>query len=257
MRKLENWEVEVYRRAGYVIARGFLQPDEIVTLDDWIEEVEQRAGDDSTLHSYYESAENGTSQLLRRVEYFGSAHPGLYDFSTSEGLLSAISHLLGTKSVLFKEKINFKLPGGGGYPAHRDGHFWWTDADGERLLGWYAYASRFLSVLIGVDPASPENGCLEIAPGGHDCAATAEPAVPLTSAEAQAMAFEPCVTKPGDVVFFDALAPHRSAANTSSQARRALYLTYNPCAEGDHRQRYFTDKRASLARRGLKYEDGR
>ena len=257
MRNLENREVEEYRRDGYVIARGFLHPGEITTLDDWIGEVERRAGDDPALHAYYERAEGGTGQLLRRVEYFGSAHPGLYDFSTSEGVLLAVSRLLDSEAILFKEKINFKLPGGGGYPAHRDGRFWWTDTDGERLLGWYAYASQFISVLIGVDPAAPNNGCLEIAPGEHDCAAADKPPAPLTPAEAQAMAFEPCVTEPGDVVFFDALAPHRSAANTSGQARRSLYLTYNPRAEGDQRRRYFVDKRASLARQGLEYEDGR
>ena len=257
MRELENREVERYHRDGYVIARGLFDRQEISLLETWVEDVQRHAGGDPTLDCYFEGPDGDGEPLLRQVECFGAAHRSLYDFSTSEAMLFAASRLLGGASVLFKEKINFKLPGGGGYLPHRDGRFWWSDADGQPMRGWEVYASDFVSILIGIDAATSENGCLEVAPGRHDRAALRNSYGPLTKAEADAMTFVACPTLPGDAVFFDALTPHRSGINRSAQPRRALYLTYNPRADGDQRERYFADKRASLARQGLEREADR
>ena len=60
------------------------------------------------------------------------------------------------------------------------------------------------------------------------------------------MRFVPCPARPGDVVFFDSFVPHRSAPNLSRHDRRALYVTWNRLREGDHRARYFADKRRSF-----------
>ena len=62
----------------------------------------------------------------------------------------------------------------------------------------------------------------------------------------QGMAFEPCPTAPGDVVFFDSYAPHQSAPNLTDRRRRVLYVTYNRLADGDHRAQYYADKRLSF-----------
>jgi len=59
-------------------------------------------------------------------------------------------------------------------------------------------------------------------------------------------ALEPLPTDPGDVVFFDSYAPHASKANLTAAPRRALYVTYNRAADGDHRARYFAEKRAAF-----------
>ena len=52
--------------------------------------------------------------------------------------------------------------------------------------------------------------------------------------------------RPGDAMFFDSFAPHRSGPNTSSLKRRVLYVTYNRASAGDHRARYFADKYKNL-----------
>ena len=48
------------------------------------------------------------------------------------------------------------------------------------------------------------------------------------------------------MVLFDAYVPHRSAPNLTDSPRRVLYLTYNKASEGDHRERYYADKRKSF-----------
>ena len=40
--------------------------------------------------------------------------------------------------------------------------------------------------------------------------------------------------------------PHASKPNLSDTQRRVLYLTYNGSGHGDHRQRYFAEKRAAF-----------
>jgi len=57
--------------------------------------------------------------------------------------------------------------------------------------------------------------------------------------------FEKVRMEPGDVAFFDCFVPHQSAPNLTDQPRRNLYMTYNRSSEGDHRERYFADKRKS------------
>ena len=69
---------------------------------------------------------------------------------------------------------------------------------------------------------------------------------PLAAAALEAMDFVPCPTQPGDALFFDCFAPHRSAPNLTNSQRRVLYVTYNRASEGDYRARYFADKRAAL-----------
>jgi hypothetical protein len=69
---------------------------------------------------------------------------------------------------------------------------------------------------------------------------------PLTLAELDGHALVPVPTEPGDVIFFDSFVAHASKANHSGGSRRVLYLTYNRLADGDHRARYFHDKRQSF-----------
>ena len=56
------------------------------------------------------------------------------------------------------------------------------------------------------------------------------------------MKFIPIVTKPGDAIFFDCYAPHKSEQNLTNKPRRILYLTYNKLSEGNHREKYYLDK---------------
>jgi hypothetical protein len=59
------------------------------------------------------------------------------------------------------------------------------------------------------------------------------------------MRFEICPTQPGDAVLFDSYVPHQSAPNGTDTPRRVLYVTYNRASDGDHRLRYFAEKRRS------------
>jgi ectoine hydroxylase-related dioxygenase (phytanoyl-CoA dioxygenase family) len=68
---------------------------------------------------------------------------------------------------------------------------------------------------------------------------------PLTDKDTGYKSYQAVHCQPGDAVFFDSFAPHRSQPNHTDQARRVLYITYNRAAEGDFRKQYYADKRRS------------
>jgi ectoine hydroxylase-related dioxygenase (phytanoyl-CoA dioxygenase family) len=139
---------------------------------------------------------------------------------------------MGGPVVLFKDKINYKMPGGAGFKAHQD-----------QQAGWSVYAPLFVTAMVTLDPATLENGCLELAPRRQGQGLIGEQWVPL---EESGLRLQPVPTAPGDVIFFDSFVPHASKANLTDSPRRILYLTYNLASQGDHRERYFADKHASF-----------
>jgi ectoine hydroxylase-related dioxygenase (phytanoyl-CoA dioxygenase family) len=144
----------------------------------------------------------------------------------------AVSDLFGEKAVLFKDKINFKLPGGDGFKEHQDVQ-----------AGWDDYADLHITVLIAIDETNTEKGSVEMIPGMHKQGLLGEMWEPLTDSDTNDADYVPVHCQPGDAVFFDSYTPHRSMPNKSNQARRVLYITFNGVSEGDHRVKYYADKR--------------
>ena len=116
----------------------------------------------------------------------------------------------------------------------------------EGWHGWDEYAPYFLSVLVTVDASTEENGCLELAAGHHKRGMIGRRWQPLEGDELKGITFKQYPMSPGDVAFFDCFVPHRSGPNLTPVRRRNLYLTYNRKRDGDHRAKYFADKRASF-----------
>ena len=77
------------------------------------------------------------------------------------------------------------------------------------------------------------------------------------AATAAALDWQPVPLEPGDLLFFDSYTPHYSDTNTTTRARRAAYLTYNAASRGDHRERYYADKRAEFADAGDDFDGER
>jgi ectoine hydroxylase-related dioxygenase (phytanoyl-CoA dioxygenase family) len=150
-------------------------------------------------------------------------------------MLGGAGRVLGGPAVLFKDKVNFKLPGGGGFEPHQDVQ-----------AGWDDYAKLYVTAMVSIDETTIENGCLELAEWPHRREMIGQLWKPLTAEETRGVAYTPLPTHPGDAVFFDSFLPHRSEPNPTNSARRVLYITYNLLAEGDQRARYYADKHRSF-----------
>lgn len=107
--------------------------------------------------------------------------------------------------------------------------------------------------MVAIDDMTAQNGCLRIAKGPWsetNCCDVIQPekdgnpdvggrAGAIPSEVAETLCFENVACKGGTVVAFNGFGPHRSAANDSAFPRRAVFLTYNPKAEGDFHKLYY------------------
>jgi hypothetical protein len=242
-------EVASYHARGWLLARSFVALADVKALARWTDELVARPEEAGKHMVYHEqSLTDPAKRVIQRIENFCPFHPGFDAFVRGGRLGEAINQLLGAPACLFKEKINFKMPGGAGFEPHQD-----------QQAGWSRYASMFITALVTIDRATIENGCLELAEGARVTGLIGEEWRALTAAEMRGLRFVPVPTAPGDVLFFDSYAPHVSKPNLTDRPRRILYLTYNAAAEGDHRARYFAEKRESFPpdverRPGIEYK---
>ena len=220
-------------RDGYLVMRNFFAASEVADLLRWTTELETAPEAPGRHWVYHEdSLTEPGRRVIQRIENFCPFHEGFDQLIRDGALARWIGGMMGGPVVLFKDKINFKMPGGPGFKAHQD-----------QQAGWSVYAPIFVTAMVTLDPATLENGCLEMAAGRHREGLIGEEWKPL---DESGLVLEAVPTAPGDVIFFDSFAPHASKANLTDAPRRILYLTYNLAGQGDHRARYYADKHASF-----------
>ncbi len=228
---LSEQQLADFKKDGYLLIKGLYSESEAQDIINWTDEVAAYPEVPGKYMMYFEKSQVDDSRILSRVEDFEPWHANFSSLFSDERMKGYCSQLFGEEAVLYKDKINFKMPGGDGFKAHQDVQ-----------AGWDRYASLHITAMISVDATTLENGCLEMAPGYHKQGLIGEQWKPL---EEDALDYVLIPTEPGDAVFFDSFAPHRSKPNMTQQARRVLYVTYNRLSEGDHRRQYYIDKRAS------------
>lgn len=231
---LTETAMDAFRRDGFVLVPGAFDEAAMARIARWSDELVTRPELPGRHMAYYEDSlvEPGR-RVLSRIENFCPYHPEFDRLLRGASMMSWMARLFGEPAVLFKDKINFKLSGADGFKAHQDVQ-----------AGWDAYASLHITMLLSIDDAHEHNGCLELAPGHHRRGLIGSMWEPLDEGS-PAIEYRAAPTRSGDVLFFDSFAPHRSGPNRSGQPRRVLYVTYNRASEGDHRDRYYADKRLS------------
>ena len=214
---------------------GVLAGSGLTELERWTADLADRAETPGRWMKYFERTADNDRQLCR-VEDFVPYHAGMDALLQGSAMLDRVSQLMGERAVLFKEKINFKLPGGSGFAAHQDAPAF--DAFGQ---------CYHITVLITVDPSDRSNGGLEFGePTGADTILDQAEDGTIADSVEGAMTWTPIDLPAGSVVMFDSYIPHRSPPNLSTRSRRSLYITYSRASEGDWRARYYADKRATF-----------
>src|SRR5688572_499019 len=222
-------DVEHFTEHGWLLTRSHDEVDAVVA---WVEEVAAWPdGEGEWLH-HRELTDDGPQ--LCRTENFVPFHEGLRTLLTTGAMLTTASALLGEPAVLYKEKINYKLPGGAGYAPHQDAPA-------------YRFVDVHVSCMVAVDDALVGNGCLEVVSGAHrELLATAADGC-IRDDVAAVLAWDPVEVRAGQTLWFHSRTPHRSGPNLGTSPRRALYPTYNAASEGDLRAEYYRQKLTELA----------
>jgi len=233
---LSSDQAAAFARDGFVVVRGVFSAGESLAHARAIDALAARPLEPGAQMVYFEDSlvEPG-ARVLSRIEKFVERDGELARLVFDDRIVGPASALLGDRAVLFKEKVNFKMPGGGGFTPHQDVQ-----------PGWDRYAPYFLSVLVAVDANTIENGCLELAAGHHRRGLIGRKWMPLEGDELAGVEFVRYPMAPGDVAFFDCFVPHQSQPNLTDRPRRNLYLTFNRERDGNFRDQYFADKRQSF-----------
>jgi hypothetical protein len=223
-----------YRSDGYVLVRTLFDPGEIELL-------RAAAKQDQALDAESYGRADGAGGSVRLALW---NHPpeGIYGaFARSRRIVDAVAQLLEDEPYHYHSKMIMKQARtGGAWEWHQDYGYWYENG---------VLRPNLCSVFIAVDPATKENGCLQVLRRSHEMGRVnhvkigdqtgADPErVAAARAEMELVYVE---MSPGDTLFFHPNLLHRSDQNHSPSDRWALICCYNarynsPYKEGRHPQ---------------------
>lgn len=207
-----------------------LSASELDQLRDHLATVEAWPAGSHVWGHYAEATEAGTT--ICRTENVSACVPWVRDLV--DGRLAGIAAAaLGEPVAAFKDKVNYKQPGGAGFRPHQD-------------LPAYPGIDRVVSVLLAVDPCDEVAGCLWMAPPAAGVLPTDDRGV-ITAIVTDGLAWSACPLRAGDALVIDGLAPHYSDSNRSRHPRRVLVASYAPQAAGYGRAAYYAERAAAMA----------
>ncbi len=245
---LDPEERLAWERDGFFVRRRAFGPEEVAALAKAAERVVARAAAAAAAsaeryaidgNEYVEvSVEQrpSTVQLehrpgsltLRVIEPFHHLDPWFDRLVDDPRIVEPMRGLVGSERVaLFTDKLNLKRPReGSGFGWHQDSPYW---------AHFCAHLDQLPNVMLALDDAGPDNGCLRVIRGSHRRGMlpgrTGEGVLgPLfthprhVDASAEVVAAMPA----GSLIFFSPHTVHGSQPNRSEAPRRALVLTYQP-----------------------------
>jgi ectoine hydroxylase-related dioxygenase (phytanoyl-CoA dioxygenase family) len=220
---------------GWILIPEFFSIDEMLSCDRWCDDVYRSPLNTNDMMIYCEDQVNsGGQRIVKRIEYFCDLHTGFREFLRRGRHVPTVESLLGGPSVLFKEKINSKYPGGSAYRVHQD-----------QQAGWTEFAPLFVNAMICLDDITSANGGFCISHCVRQRQLIAGEWSNLSEEQAAECRMQDVEFRRGDLLLFDSFVAHGSGQNTSDVVRRALFATYNHRDHGDHREAYFSTKRAA------------
>ena len=238
---LSEEQAKEFKNKGLIILKGFFNRAAMNKVSAWLDELQHIQPRPNEEAKYYERSILTGQHILVRIEHIlGEYNPDITKLLLSPEAIASLTRLFGEPPVLFKDKVNYKLPGCRPDKLHQD-----------QAAGWNAYSDFFISMAIAVDENRKENAALSFMTSGNYQRTlmagewqTLSDNDPPYSPEDDYMVLE---ADPGDVIFFDSYVPHGSPANMSSRGRRNIFLTFNKQSDGDMRAKYYKDKWASYA----------
>jgi ectoine hydroxylase-related dioxygenase (phytanoyl-CoA dioxygenase family) len=150
--------------------------------------------------------------------------------STCPRVVNNVRILLGEEIAFFHGKVMLKeARTGGAWEWHQDYGYWYEQG--------FAFP-RMHSVWVALDPATRQNGCLQVLRGSHKLGrlnhqklGTQTGADPSRIGQIEGL-FERvyCEMSPGSALFFDCNLLHASGPNESENSRRSFIMCYNALA---------------------------
>ena len=148
---LEEADLSHWNARGWLHIKGWLDEKEILSLQQETDRMQAWSDVQGRWMKYYETGTESRRQLCR-LENFLQYSRRFDKVCRGFAVLNLMEQLFGEPVLLFKEKINFKLPGGGGFSPHQDAPAFTT------------FGQRYhVTAMLSLDATTRENGCLEVA----------------------------------------------------------------------------------------------
>jgi hypothetical protein len=224
-------DVQAFEEDGFLFKRGYLLPAEVRLLRTMIET------DPAIQANALQLADSeGGATALALWNHPGDDVFGM--LARSERVAGGAERLLGGEVYHYHSKLTMKRPGGGGrWEWHQDYGYWYQNG---------CLFPDMLSVAIAVDPATRENGCMQVLRGSHKLgriehgrlAGQTGADIERVEQARKVLELVYCLMAPGDALFFHANTLHCSAANRSDQPRNLLICCYNKATNDPYKEHH-------------------
>jgi ectoine hydroxylase-related dioxygenase (phytanoyl-CoA dioxygenase family) len=221
---LSEEQVATFRTEGYLVLESFFDAEMLARIDRTIDAIASKAIESGEIRGIleFEPESAGATPVVRRIFDPFDQHEEFRAIATDERLLDCIESLIGPNFSLQHSKLNMK--------AARVG----SVVEWHQDLAYFPHTNDdLISLLIYLDDASEENGCLQVLPRHHMHYFDHT----LPDGEFAGMITEdmsndrfgkpvPLAAPAGSVIFMHCITPHSSLPNRSSKARRTLIFEY-------------------------------
>lgn len=219
--RLTDDEIARYHAEGILSVPGFLAP---TWIDAFCAEADRLTAASTAASFDPERVEMEPNQepdgnSIRRMYEPCAYYPAFQEYSESPEILDAVEQLIGPDLLLHYSKLNMK-------PAERGSVVEW-----HQDIAYYPLTNHdSLAVLLYLDDADEENGCLRVIPGQHRAELmdhTTEGVfqgritVPVDESRSRTLP-----GKAGTAIFLHGMTPHASVQNRSGRPRRTLIISY-------------------------------
>jgi hypothetical protein len=212
---------QAYERDGYVLVRGLFDTEEIGLLRTAIEQ------DPQLRASLYDRSDaQGKSTRMATWNHPGDSVYGLA--ARSHRVVDTMEAMLGGEVYHYHSKLTAKEPyDGGAWEWHQDYGYWYHNG---------CMYPHMASVMVALDHATKENGCLQVLRGSHHIGRVDHGVLPGEQVGADPRRVEQMLKSldlvyaemaPGDGLFFHANVMHRSDQNRSPNRRWTVLFCYN------------------------------
>jgi hypothetical protein len=226
---ISNTRLKEYEQNGFVLEKAMFDAEEIDLL-------RRAAKEDRQLdqHSFGRGDGEGGTVRLSLWNHPGDTLYGM--FARCEKIVNSAERLLEGEVYHYHSKMIMKdAKVGGAWAWHQDYGYWYQNGVLFPLL---------TSAFIAVDPATRENGCLQVLKGSHqlgriDHVLTGDQAGADLERVAEAQKRLETVyveMAPGDVLFFHANLLHRSDQNKSDNPRWSMICCYNAARNDPYKE---------------------
>ncbi len=225
---LTDEQIAFFQQEGYLAIDALTTPEDVAELRVIYDRIfEQRAGrDEGNQFDLAGTDEEGRKAALPQILNPAKYAPELLESVLIRNATAAAKQLLGDEAVCRFAHAIYKPPRTGAEtPWHQDAAYWSPE-----------WIHKSISIWVPLQPATPENGCMEFVPGSQrqdvvpHQSINNDPRVhglELTPEELAKLGenIVACPLPPGGATFHGGYMLHHAGANRSDIPRRALILS--------------------------------